>query len=144
MDRALVVVNSGDAEQVLGKRAGEFATALDADLHVVKFADQSEYQRQLEKSAANSRNFDSMEDVKAHAREQAQRYADKVFGDLDVEVAGVVDNLPNGIVSYAEEHNCDHIFVTGRKRSPSGKVLFGDTAQSIILNFEGPVTVITV
>ncbi|MFC6907201.1 universal stress protein [Halalkalicoccus tibetensis] len=58
-----------------------------------------------------------------------------------VEVDSVFGDIPDIILTEANKRNCDHIFVTGEKRSPTGKAVFGDTAQSIILNFEGPVTV---
>jgi len=32
------------------------------------------------------------------------------------------------------------VFLTGKKRSPTGKAVFGDRSQAIILNFDGPVT----
>jgi len=35
------------------------------------------------------------------------------------------------------------VFVRGRRRSPTGKAVFGDTAQAVILNFDGFVTVAT-
>jgi hypothetical protein len=35
------------------------------------------------------------------------------------------------------------VFLAGRKRSPTGKALFGDQTQAVILDFDGAVTVIT-
>lgn len=145
MKSALVVVDSGEAARRVGKRAGEFAAALNANIHVVKFVDRTEYQHHLEHDAANSQNLDSIEEVEANARDQAQAYADEMFDDLDIEVhiSGIVENVPDGILSYANTNDCDHIFLTGPKRSPTGKALFGDTAQTVILDFDGPVTVVT-
>ena len=36
-----------------------------------------------------------------------------------------------------------HLSSPGQQRSPSGKALFGDTAQQVVLNFPGPVTIVT-
>jgi nucleotide-binding universal stress UspA family protein len=47
------------------------------------------------------------------------------------------------IIDVARNHGCDHIYVLNRSRSPAGKALFGDTTQSVILNFDGFVTVRT-
>lgn len=39
------------------------------------------------------------------------------------------------------DYNCDHVFAIGNYRSPTGKAVFGDTAQRLILSFPGYVTV---
>lgn len=45
------------------------------------------------------------------------------------------------IVRRADELDVNAICVSGRKRSPTGKVLFGSVTQSVILNTERPVLV---
>jgi len=46
------------------------------------------------------------------------------------------------IVSIADERQVDHILVTGHRRSPAGKVLFGSVAQAVVINSRVPVTVV--
>jgi nucleotide-binding universal stress UspA family protein len=46
------------------------------------------------------------------------------------------------VLAEARHRGCDHVFVTGRKRSPAGKAIFGDVAQRIVLEFDGAVTVL--
>lgn len=43
--------------------------------------------------------------------------------------------------AYADEHDVDQICVGGRKRSPTGKVLFGSVTQEVILDTTRPVLV---
>lgn len=43
------------------------------------------------------------------------------------------------IVAFADEHDADAICVAGRKRSPTGKALFGSVTQSVILTSDRPV-----
>lgn len=45
------------------------------------------------------------------------------------------------IVEYAEEIDADAVCISGRKRSPAGKVVFGSVTQDVILNTERSVLV---
>lgn len=143
MERALLVVADDAEARELGTRAGELAAGADAELHVVRFVDRKEYQERLRQAATGSREIESIDEARAFAHELARAYADDTFEGLDVEVhtEGVVDEMPRAVVEYAVANDCDHVFVQGTKRSPTGKALFGDTAQSVILDFDGLVTV---
>lgn len=46
-----------------------------------------------------------------------------------------------GILDLADKIDADHIVLGGRKRSPTGKALFGSVTQGVILNTDRPVTV---
>jgi len=46
------------------------------------------------------------------------------------------------IVEVAADVDVDNITMTGRRQSPTGKMLFGSTTQSVMLNAGRPVTVI--
>lgn len=55
-------------------------------------------------------------------------------------VAGRVGDYDDHIVDLLEEERADLAVVGGRSRSPTGKAVFGSTAQSIMLNAPCPVT----
>ena len=47
-----------------------------------------------------------------------------------------------GLIGAAEEHDADMIVVAGRKRSPTGKAIFGSVTQDVILGTDRPVLVV--
>lgn len=47
------------------------------------------------------------------------------------------------ILDWADKLDADQIVLAGRKRTPTGKVLFGSVTQSVILGTERPVLVVS-
>jgi len=61
--------------------------------------------------------------------------------EVDHEVRGAVGDQPGDlVVELAENAGADLVVVGGRKRSPTGKAVFGSTAQEVLLNAPCPVT----
>lgn len=60
---------------------------------------------------------------------------------IAVELRREHDDPAQAIVEIANEIGADRIVMSGRKRSPTGKVLFGSTTQSVLLHADVPVTV---
>ncbi|WP_225334177.1 universal stress protein [Halomicrobium urmianum] len=59
---------------------------------------------------------------------------------IDYRITGRVGNHGEQIVSMAEDESADLVIVGGRKRSPTGKAVFGSTAQEVMLESPAPVT----
>jgi nucleotide-binding universal stress UspA family protein len=61
--------------------------------------------------------------------------------DIEVEVEGYGGDAARAILNVADEHDADQIVLAGRKRTPTGKALFGSVTQSVILDTDRPVLV---
>lgn len=148
MRRALVVVDAVEAADRVLREAGELAAGVDAPLVILHIASESEYEenRQAMQSVTEieggSYNVDQAADG---ARQFAHDLGEQVLRNIDVEweAVGEVGDEYETIMQAARDHDCDHIFMTGADRSPTGKAIFGDAAQKVILNFDHPVTVMT-
>ncbi|ARS89718.1 universal stress protein [Natrarchaeobaculum aegyptiacum] len=73
---------------------------------------------------------------------------DAVTSDLESAGVDVTVRHEHGdpvteIMRVAEEVDADTIAVESRKRSPTGKAIFGSTAQRLVLEADRPVTVMT-
>ncbi|WP_135363303.1 universal stress protein [Halosimplex halophilum] len=84
---------------------------------------------------------DAEPDAVAARQTTVQAFRDRLSeAGLDVSVRGRVGDVGEGVVALAEETGADLVFVGGRKRRPSGKAVFGSTAQTVLLEAPCPVT----
>ena len=147
MERALAVVDAEESTKALVHEAGELAAAVDAELVLLHVTTNDEYEktRQTMESIPSDATGYSAEKAREGAESFAADVGREVLEGIDVEwdAVGALGDEQSEILDAAEERDCDHLFMAGEKRSPTGKALFGDLTQSIILNFAGPVTVVT-
>jgi nucleotide-binding universal stress UspA family protein len=59
---------------------------------------------------------------------------------VDYEIRGEIGDYGETVVETAEDLATDMVLVGGRKRSPTGKAVFGSVAQEIMLSAPCPVT----
>ncbi len=151
MERGLVVVESADHARTLIREAGELAAGVGADLVLLTLMDRDEYEHDLEtmETIADIEGVSyTSEDIKESGRRFGRDIAREEIGDLALEYESICAVVEGGeeadrILETAQREDCDHVFIAGRKRSPTGKALFGDTTQKVILNFDGIVSVVT-
>lgn len=151
MERVLVVIDDTDTYRDVLEEAASVAGRAGAELVLFSWVTPSEFEADIEA-------------LEAAEQVEGARYSDQSPADIvgnfvsefvadvlgedapDYELAAAVtedDERADEILAAAERHDCDHIYIAGRRRSPTGKVLFGDVAQQVILNFDGYVTITT-
>ncbi len=149
MERALVVLDRNEDGRRLLAEAGELAAGVDARLLVLSLMTGEEFEEKRETLDAVGREEHTsynesavLDNLRQRSEETVESTLDGIDVDWDV-VAGRVGDRESAaarILETADDNEVDHVFVTGRKRSPTGKAVFGDRAQAVILNFDGPVT----
>lgn len=149
MEKALVVYDEAGTE--LLTEAGELAAGVDASVVVLALMTEDEFDEAREAldivAAEEGTAYDDSVVVDS-ARNQARDAVSDLYDDLGLDwrvVGAVVEDegeAAERIVDVAEKRGADHVFLTGRRRSPTGKAVFGDRAQAVILNFDGPVTTV--
>lgn len=129
-------------------QAYELATAYDDELQVVHTIPEDEADSHFEELRTIPEFEDISFDVERdRARDVAERLIDISLGDEAsnrVTPVGRVGNPRDEILSLASRIRPHYLVIGGRRRSPTGKAVFGSVTQSVILNAEWPiVTVIT-
>lgn len=149
MDHALVVVEPTEAFEELVTEAAAYARGSDAKLFVLTLVTPEAFEADAEtlETIGNVENVSYGGNTILEGRRSSLReFVDPLIADAGVEYECHVavadpDDRADEIMDVADTTDCDHLFVHGRRRSPTGKALFGDTTQRLLLNFDGLVTV---
>lgn len=151
MERPLVVTDPSDRSPEMIREAGALAEATGAPLLVLTIVSQEEYGKDAEVMTA-------IGDVEGTSFDRGPaEYAEKVAGsavsdilsefDIETETVGREvqndDDRSDVILEVARENGCDYVFLIGQRRRPTGKAVFGDTAQKVLLNFDDYVVTLT-
>jgi nucleotide-binding universal stress UspA family protein len=150
MERGLVVADQMDEHRDLLREAGDHADGTDADLILLSVLTEAEYEADADVLASigsvENVSYDNRAVLNAAANGLQDVAREVLPGGIAVETVAKAtneDGIAATVVETATEHDCDHIFILGRRRSPTGKALFGDVAQRVVLDFDGYVTLKT-
>ena len=143
MPRSLVVVEPRPEAKQLLDVASDFARGSGAELLLFHATDEFETgtaREQMRELTGTDRNYrPGIDGAKAFARDFGETL---LPNDIDFRAEGAFGDKADRILAAAEEFDCNHIFLTGRRRSPTGKAMFGDTPQKVILAADTPVTLV--
>lgn len=147
MERGLVIMNGTELNEPLLEEAAATARGSDAGLVVHALIDPDSFEADVERLEAigEIEHTHYGEDTVLDAeRDNLRSDAEAIVGDVPVDchvsVAPPGDHVET-VLDVTDRFDCDHLFLTGRQRSPTGKALFGDVTQQLLLQFPGYVTV---
>jgi len=152
MKRGLVSLRETDTHRDLLAEAVNCAEGSEGGLVALWHLDDEEYDESVRTLEAVGKvenvEYDRSTIIEG-AADDARSFVESAAGDADVDVRIVVgvgpeDGRAEQILDAADEHDCDHVFLVGDSRSPTGKAVFGDYAQRVILGFDGYTTTTTV
>lgn len=133
----VAAVDRSDRATTVVEQAEKLATAFEDTIHVVHVLSPSEFVELERTSLQKVGEGQDMDRV----REVATDIAEEAATDLDCpyESVGLMGDTADRVIDYADKQSARYIVVAGRKRSPTGKIVFGSVAQSILLNAGCPV-----
>lgn len=147
MDRGLFVVTDADeTEAQLLEEAAAVSSCSEAPLVVLRLILPEDLESVEDVELTSDIDRQSHEDpIDRQFEEETEAFVRETLDDAGVASEIAVRAEPEGdrataILDVAEEYDCDHVFLVGQRRSPTGKALFGDLTQEIILNFDGTIT----
>jgi nucleotide-binding universal stress UspA family protein len=109
-------------------------------VYVLHVFEREEYDDLREKLRIDPDSETTPDDVarrQSNANGAADRLADR---GVDVTVRGALGDEADAILATATDIGADMVVVGGRKRSQTGKLLFGSTAQDVLIGADCPVT----
>ena len=138
----LVAVGPKDSDRAaeLAEAVLEVAEPAGATVHLTHVFTPGEFEE-----ATDRLNFESSASADPDAVAQRHETIRTLIGALEdagIEYAvhGRVGDHAEKIVGLATELDADRVVVGGRRRSPSGKAVFGSVAQDVMLEAPCPVT----
>lgn len=143
IDTILLAVGASDRERVsrLAEETTDVAGPCGANVVLAHVFSVDEYADTCEKLGIHHDSEEATPDGVAH-RHSTIRELENAMDEagVDYSIRGAVGHRGEEIVDLATETDADRVMVGGRRRSPTGKAVFGSVAQEVMLSSPCPVT----
>ncbi|WP_136688570.1 universal stress protein [Halorhabdus amylolytica] len=142
LETILLAIGPKDSDRIdeLAEAVLEIATPSNAEVVIAHVFTPEEFENTVDR--LDFENISEADPDDVAQRHGAVRTLTNAFDEADVKygIRGRVGDHATEIVDLSTEVDADRIVVGGRKRSPSGKAVFGSVAQDIMLEAHCPVT----
>lgn len=143
IETVVLAVGSEDEKRTerLAEEIVSVAEPADAEVVLTHVFDSEEFEGIKERLGVDADSESAAPDAVAE-RHTTTRRLSEALGEAGVRhsVHGAVGDLADEVVETAESLGADRVVVGGRRRSPTGKAVFGSTAQEVMLSAPCPVT----
>lgn len=143
LDRVMVSITPSDRENLdaIVEATIDVVESTDSMVYLVYLFPEGDYQSLLEEMDIEPTSGTLSPDELAARHDSVRTPASMLeANDIDYEIRGVAGGEAAGqVVKRADELDADIVVVAGSKRSPTGKAMFGDHAQQVLLNAPTPV-----
>ncbi|WP_435361763.1 universal stress protein [Haloarchaeobius sp. DFWS5] len=132
----VAAIDESERAQHVVREAADLAAAFDDELQLVHVFERSELVNVLEVTVDEEDLTENYE-----VQQATERILDAAANGVEVEYEPIarIGEPATKVVDYADEVDARYIVIGGRKRSPTGKALFGSVTQKVILNADRPV-----
>ena len=137
----IAAVDRSERTKRVVEEAVEVAVAFDESVHVVHVLSRSEFVELEQTEVKKTGRGVGIDRIREHAAKLAERAAEATRIDVPIEYEGRVGDAAEEVLEYASDQDARYIIVGPRKKSPTGKALFGSVSQWILLNSNCPVVV---
>jgi nucleotide-binding universal stress UspA family protein len=142
LNTVLLAVGPNDADRIdqLARTVTDIASPAGADVVIAHVFTDEEFETvvdRLQFESVGEADPDEVADRHTTVRDLRSQLED---AGLSTSVRGAVGDHGEEIVELAKHSDADLVVVGGRKRSPTGKAVFGSTAQEVMLTAPCPVT----
>ncbi len=118
--------------------AATLAEKFEEEMHVLHVMKRSEA-IQIEEDNASKDEAIKTAKLREQAAQPAKSLVDTNPTGVETTAVGRIGDPANEIVEYADDQRARYVVISPRRRSQTGKLLFGSVAQTVLLNAICPV-----